>query len=226
MYETVLITGATSGIGHALVHDLCARGYRVYATGRSEAALAELMAATGCLGSSADLTDPPQAMALYQRAREALGRVDVLINNAGANPRKAPIADTTLEEFELQYALNLRAPYLLGREALCEMIPRGSGYIINVVSTCALRHPTPMGIYSTMKSGLASLSQVMMKEAQPHGIKVSTLYPGGVDTPFRAEAKPHYMQPASVATTITTLLGLPADVIVHEMTFRPPFELE
>ncbi|MFM5464997.1 SDR family oxidoreductase [Aeromonas simiae] len=226
MYETILVTGATSGIGHALVHDLCGRGYRVYASGRNEAALAALMTATGCLGSTADLTDPQQALDLYQRSRTALGHIDVLVNNAGANHRKAPIAETSLEEFELQYALNLRAPYLLGREALREMIPRGSGYLINVVSTCALRHPSPMGIYSTMKSGLASLSQVMMKEAQPHGIKVSTLYPGGVDTPFRAEAKPHYMQPASVATTLVTLLTLPADVVVHEMTFRPPSELE
>lgn len=226
MYKTVLVTGATSGIGLALVHDLCRRGYRVYATGRSQEALTALQAETGCLGSTADLTDPAQAVALYAAAEAALGQVDVLINNAGANHRKALLADTTLEEFELQYALNLRAPYLLGREALKAMVPRGHGYIINVVSTCALRHPSPMGIYATMKSGLASLSQVMMKEGQPHGLKVSTLYPGGVDTPFRSEAKPYYMLPDSVATTIATLLMLPPDVIVHEMTFRPPFELE
>lgn len=226
MYQTVLVTGATSGIGYALVEELTRQGYRVFATGRNQEALTRLKQETGCLGETADLADPVALLALYASAEQALGPIDVLINNAGMNSRKAPLVDTTLEEFDQQYAINLRAPYLLAREALKSMQPRGQGYLINVVSTVAKRSSETMGVYTAMKQGFAGLSQVMMKEAQPHGIKVTTLYPGGTDTGFRTQARPQYMQPASVARTLVQLLTLPDDVVMHEMTFRPPVELE
>ncbi|MGY4027589.1 SDR family oxidoreductase [Aeromonas rivuli] len=226
MYQTVLVTGATSGIGYALVEELTRQGYRVFATGRNQEALTRLKRETGCLGETADLADPVALLALYASAEQALGPIDVLINNAGMNSRKAPLVDTTLEEFDQQYAINLRAPYLLAREALKSMQPRGQGYLINVVSTVAKRSSETMGVYTAMKQGFAGLSQVMMKEAQPHGIKVTTLYPGGTDTSFRAQARPQYMQPASVARTLVQLLSLPDDVVMHEMTFRPQVELE
>jgi NAD(P)-dependent dehydrogenase (short-subunit alcohol dehydrogenase family) len=226
MYQTVLVTGATSGIGYALVEELTRQGYRVFATGRNQEALTRLKQETGCLGETADLADPVALLALYASAEQALGPIDVLINNAGMNSRKAPLVDTTLEEFNQQYAINLRAPYLLAREALKSMQPRGQGYLINVVSTVAKRSSETMGVYTAMKQGFAGLSQVMMKEAQPHGIKVTTLYPGGTDTSFRAQARPQYMQPASVARTLVQLLSLPDDVVMHEMTFRPQVELE
>ncbi|EOD57017.1 short-chain dehydrogenase/reductase SDR [Aeromonas molluscorum 848] len=226
MYQTILVTGATSGIGYALVEELTRQGYRVFATGRNQEALTRLKQETGCLGETADLADPAALLALYASAEQALGPIDVLINNAGMNTRKAPLVDTTLEEFDLQYAINLRAPYLLAREALKSMQPRGQGYLINVVSTVAKRSSETMGVYTAMKQGFAGLSQVMMKEAQPYGIKVTTLYPGGTDTGFRAQARPQYMQPASVARTLVQLLNLPDDVVMHEMTFRPPVEVE
>ncbi len=77
-----------------------------------------------------------------------------------------------------------------------------------------------------MKQGLAGLSNVLMKEAQPHGIKVTPVYPGGTDTTFREQARPHYMLPESVAAMIGQLLENPQDVIVHELTFRPQVKLE
>lgn len=226
MYRTILVTGATSGIGYALVEELTRLGYQVFATGRNQEALTRLKQATGCLGETADLADPAALLALYASAEQALGPIDVLVNNAGMNSRKAPLMETSLEEFDQQYAINLRAPYLLAREALKSMQPRGRGYLINVVSTVAKRSSETMGIYTAMKQGLAGLSQVMMKEAQPHGIRVTTLFPGGTDTGFRPQARPQYMQPASVARTLVHLLTLPEDVVMHEMTFRPPVELE
>jgi short-subunit dehydrogenase len=101
-----------------------------------------------------------------------------------------------------------------------------SGYIINVTSTVAKRASETMAVYTTMKQGLAGFTGVLMKEAQPHGIKVTNLFPGGTDTNFRAASRPEYMQPESVARTILGLLKLPEDVVVHEMVFRPLVELE
>lgn len=226
MYQTALVTGATRGIGKALVEQLTALGVRIYATGRDAVALEALKAATGCEGGVFDLSDAAQVLALFAEANRALGQVDVLINNAGFNSRKAPFAETTLEEFELQYAVNLRAPYLLCREALRQMQTRGQGYIINVISTAAKRSNPTMSVYTAMKQGLHGLTGVLMKEAQPHGVKVTAVYPGGTDTEFRAVPRPDYMAPESVARLIVQLLTNPADVVVHELTFRPPVELE
>ncbi len=226
MYQTAVVTGATRGIGKALVEQLTALGLRVYASGRDAAALEALKAATGCEGGVFDLSDADQVLALFADAEQVLGQVEVLINNAGFNSRKAPLAETTLEEFERQYAVNLRAPYLLCREALKPMQARGRGYIINVISTAAKRSNPTMSIYTAMKQGLHGLTGVLMKEAQPHGVKVTAVYPGGTDTGFRANPRPDYMSAASVASLIVQLLQNPADVVVHELTFRPPVELE
>ncbi|MCK6263570.1 SDR family oxidoreductase [Vibrio sp. ZSDE26] len=225
-YKTILITGATKGIGRALVKDLCQKGYRVFATGRDETQLNSLKDETGCEGVTCDLSNPEKTVELYQLAKAALGNIDVLINNAGMNSRKCAIVDTDLEEFEKQYAVNLRAPYILCRETMKDMVQNKHGYIINVVSTVAKRSNEIMGIYTAMKQGFAGLNNVLMKEAQPHGIKVTAAYPGGTNTEFRDQERPQYMKPESVATMITQLLSNPKDAVVHELTFRPPVELE
>lgn len=224
--KTVFITGATRGIGRALVIDLCNKGYSVFATGRDEVLLQQLIEQTGCAGKSCDLSQTETVVDLFQKAKKTLGHIDVLINNAGMNSRKCELVNTSLEEFEQQYAINLRAPYLLCREAMQEMLPRKSGYIINIISTVAKRSNETMGIYTAMKQGFSGLNNVLMKEAQPHGIKVTAVYPGGTNTSFREQERPQYMSPESVATMISQLLINPKDVVVHELTFRPPVEIE
>lgn len=226
IYKTVLVTGATKGLGRALVIDLCQKGYQVFATGRNELQLEQLKSETGCLGGCFDLSCVDATVALFAEAKKALGQIDVLINNAGMNSRKCELAETNLDEFELQYALNLRAPYLLCREAASHMKQLGQGYIINVISTVAKRSNPSMGIYTAMKQGFSGLSNVLMKEVQAHGIKVTAVYPGGMNTEFRELARPQYMAPESVALMISQLLSNPKDVVVHELTFRPPVELE
>ena len=224
--KTVFITGATRGIGRALAIDLCNKGYRVFATGRDELLLQELIEQTGCAGKSCDLSETESVVDLFHTATRTLGHIDILINNAGMNSRKCELVNTNLEEFEQQYAINLRAPYLLCREAMQEMLTRKSGYIINVISTVAKRSSETMGIYTAMKQGFSGLNDVLMKEAQPHGIKVTAVYPGGTNTTFREQERPLYMSPESVATMISQLLANPEDVVVHELTFRPPVEVE
>ena len=226
LYQNVFISGATKGVGRALVIDLCNKGCRVFATGRDALQLASLKQQTGCFGSVCDLSQAQAVEDIFKEAQQALGQIDVLINNAGMNSRKCLLAETSLEEFEQQYAINLRAPYLFCRAAMQEMLPRNAGYIINIVSTVAKRSNETMSIYTAMKQGFAGLNNVLMKEAQPHGIKVTAVYPGGINTAFREQARPQYMQAASVATMITQLLTNPKDVVVHELTFRPPAELE
>ncbi len=224
MSKTVFVTGATRGIGRELVKQLSDLGFSVFATGRDEELLHSLKAETNCLGAVADLADPVQAIEIYAKAREALGSVDILINSAGLNNRKAPIVDIPLDDWELQYAVNLRAPMLLSREALKDMGERRSGHIVNVLSTIAKTSQPNYSIYSAMKYGLMGFTKCLIKEAREVNVKVTAVYPGGTNTDFRSEDRPEYLLPESAAKMIVHCITAPEDVVVHDLTYRPMME--
>lgn len=224
MSRRVLVTGATRGIGRELVLQLTQLGFVVYATGRDELALESLREECGCFASAADLSDPEAVVSLYTRARDALGRVDVLINNAGLNHRKDPISEIELDDWELQYAVNLRAPFLLSREALREMGARRCGHILNVISTVAKTSMPNYALYCSMKYGLMGFTKCLIKEARLVNVKVTAVYPGGTDSDFRPEARPDYLKVDSAARMIVHCLTAPDDVVVHDLTYRPMVE--
>jgi short-subunit dehydrogenase len=224
MGKNIFITGATRGIGRELVMQLTQLGFTVFGTGRDEQLLQELKAETGCFGAVADLSDPEQVLSIYQSAKKALGQVDILINNAGLNHIKAPVVDVELADWELQYAVNLRAPMLLSREALREMAERRSGHIVNVVSTIAKTAQPNYSIYSTMKYGFMGFTKCLIKEAREVNVKVTAVYPGGTDTDFRKEERPEYLSPESAARMIVHCITAPDDVVVHDLTYRPMIE--
>jgi len=220
-----LVTGATRGIGRAIARELASRGARVFVTGRDRALLDSLLDEIGCQGEAFDLSDPAAAPALYAAATAALGApLDVLVNNAGINPRKSPIAEATLEDFDAQYAINLRAPFLLCREAMRDMCAARRGRIVNIVSSTALFANETTGVYTAMKTGLRGLTGVLIKEARPFNVKVTGVYPGGVDTEFRKIPRHDYMKPESAARLIVDAIYAPDDVVVHELVFRPMVE--
>lgn len=224
MSRTVFITGATRGIGRELARQMTALGYKVFATGRDAALLESLISDTGCLGAPADLSDPEQVVDVYRQAKKALGQVDILINNAGLNHRKVPVTEIELADWELQYAVNLRAPMLLSREALKDMAARHSGHIVNIVSTIAQTAQPNYSIYSSTKYGLMGFTKCLTKEAREVNVKVTAVYPGGTDTDFRPEERPEYLSVESAAKMIVHCITAPEDVVVHDLTYRPMVE--
>jgi NAD(P)-dependent dehydrogenase (short-subunit alcohol dehydrogenase family) len=224
MKRTVLVTGATRGIGREAVKQLCELGFTVFATGRDPQLLDQLKDATGCLGEACDLSDADAAVELYETARVALGKVDVLINNAGANLGKDPVVNVPVEDLDASYAINFRAPYLLCREALKEMGARKGGHILNVVSTIARTSAPNYSTYCSLKYALHGFTLCLIKEALQVNVKVTGVYPGGTDTDFRPEDRPDYLKPESAAKMIVDCINAPDDVVVHELVYRPMIE--
>jgi short-subunit dehydrogenase len=222
--RTALVTGATRGIGREVARRLKTVGFDVFVTGRDAHLLESLQQELGCHGLALDLTGSDSPIELFAAARQALGRVDVLVNNAGFNRAKTPLADVTAEELDSSFAVNVRAPILLAREALKDMAPHKSGHILNVISSVAHTSMENYSVYSTMKYALHGFTGCLIKEARQVGVKVTGVYPGGVDTTFRANVRSDYMRPESVAQMIVECIMAPEDVVVHELTFRPIVE--
>jgi short-subunit dehydrogenase len=222
--KTVLITGATRGIGREVTKQLCAQGFTVFATGRDLQLLNALKKETGCFGAVCDLSDSDAVVALYATAKKTLGLIDVLINNAGFNPGKEPIIEVDVARMDASYAVNFRASFLLCREALKEMGARKSGHILNVVSTIARTSAPNYSTYCSLKYALHGFTQCLIKEARLVNVKVTGVYPGGTDTDFRPEERLDYMKPESAAQMIVHCINAPDDVVVHELVYRPMIE--
>ncbi|MHB9007350.1 MAG: SDR family NAD(P)-dependent oxidoreductase [Limisphaerales bacterium] len=224
MNKKALITGATRGIGHELARQLSAAGFQVFVTGRDPRQVEAIQRELGCAGGACDLAEPSAPVRLFAAAREALGQVGVLINNAGFNKAKEPLTEVTGDDLDASYAVNVRAPILLAREALRDMAPRGSGHIVNVLSSVVFSRLENYSVYTTMKHALHGFTGCLTKEARLVGVKVTGVYPGGVDTGFRPAARPDYLRPESAARMIVDCLTAPEDVVVHEIIYRPMVE--
>jgi short-subunit dehydrogenase len=224
MGRKALITGATRGIGLEAARLLQSAGFELFITGRDERRLAAVREELGCRGEAADLHSATAVVALYRAARKALGQVEVLVNNAGFNKAKDPLVQVSAEDLDESYAVNLRAPILLSREALGEMGARGAGHIVNILSSIVHTRAENYSVYTTMKCGLHGFTGCLIKEARKVGVKVTGVYPGGVDTEFRAQSRPDYLRAASAARMIVDCIEAPDDVVVHEITYRPMVE--
>lgn len=224
MNRTALITGATRGIGQAVARQLAALGFRLFLTGRDAGRLAAVKDEVRCEGAVAELSDASAVRALYGRAREVLGDIEVLVNNAGFNRAKVPITAITEEDLDDSYAVNVRAPILLAREALKDMGGRRCGHIVNVISSIVRVGMENYSIYTAMKHALHGFNTCLVKEARAVGVKVTAVYPGGTDTDFRANRRPDYLRAGSAARVIVQCLTAPEDVVVHEIVYRPMVE--
>ena len=162
-----LVTGATRGIGRAVVRQMTARGLRVFATGRDSSRLATLREETGCHVMASDLALPEAPESIYAAACAAFNAApDILVNNAGFNRRKSPVAEITGAELDAHYAVNLRAAVLLCAAAMRDMGLRKSGHIINVASTMVWHQAENTGVYSAMKCALHGFTMALAKEAR------------------------------------------------------------
>ena len=177
-----MITGAAGGIGAASAETFAAEGASVVGVDVIEHTIGEIAV-------RADVADEASVEALYGRVRQELGRIDVLLNNAGISPAEdASVLETTLEAWERVQAVNLRSVFLCCKHGIPHLLQSGGGSVINTASFVAvLGSATSQISYTASKGGVLALSRELGVEFARRGVRVNALCPGPVDTPLLQE---------------------------------------
>lgn len=227
--QVALVTGAGRGIGRALALALARRGARVFLAARTReqinAVESEIKADGGQARAVAgDVADEGNVAQLFQMIQDEAGRLDVLINNAGIGSF-GPLADIETADFDRVIAVNLRGTFLCSKYALRMMQPVNRGSVINIASVVGFKGYPDQGAYTASKHGIMGLTKTLAVEAQEHGIRVSAVLPGGVDTDLIGDARPDIdrstlLKSEDIADTVLFLLSLPPRAAIDEIYIR------
>ena len=227
--KVALVTGGGRGIGRAISLQLGRAGASVVAAARTaeqiEAVTEEITAEGGrAVAVRTDVAQDSDILSLFDQIRERFGRLDVLVNNAGVG-LFGPVEEFSAADFDRLVAVNLRGPFLCCQQAMRMMIPQGSGYIINVSSVVGFKGYPNQSAYTASKHGVMGLTKSLACEARDHGIRVSAILPGGVDTDLIRSARPDLdtsvlMKPRDIAQTVMYLLSLSDDAAVDQVYIR------
>ncbi|MFF4603449.1 SDR family NAD(P)-dependent oxidoreductase [Streptomyces sp. NPDC001339] len=204
-----VVTGGSSGIGRAIARALGRAGASVVVVARREAELAATageLTAHGCRAAwvSADLSTREGVRGAAKDATQVFGEPDILVNSAGINLRP-PMDELGEEVWDTTMAVNLEAPYLLGRRFGPGMAERGFGRIIHISSQQAHRAFVQSGAYGVSKGALESLARSQAEAWSPHGVTCNTLVPGFVMTPLNARLSSDPEKVAALASR--TMVG-------------------
>ena len=239
MDRAALITGGSSGIGLAIARALGEDGYRLTISARRPDKLEA--AADGLRDEGLDVHPVPANMAdeeeirnLVAAHRERTGRLDVLVNNAGIGIGGA-VAEAETKKLDLQLNVNLRAVYLLAREAIPMLKEAGGEHgkalMVNTASYAGKHGQGWLAAYSATKFGVVGLSQAVHKELSTDGVQVTALCPGFVATPMTdwvegQVPKDEMIQPEDIAEGIRFLLRTSRHCVVPELQFVRPGDSE
>lgn len=230
--KTVLITGASSGIGWHTALAFARHGANLILTARRAERLEALVREIEALGAQAvfhagDASGNAVAEATVALGLTAFSQIDILINNAGAGNYKQ-LVDTSVEEYDRMMDSNMKSTFLFTRHVAPHMIARKAGTIVLISSIAGLQGVANEAVYCATKFAQVGFGQALEAELRPHGIKVETICPGGVKTEFavglgRTEEyvrNSWMMDPAEFAETIVFACRQPANVRIVQMTVR------
>ncbi len=236
--QVVAVTGASSGIGEATAL-ACARAGGAVALAARRAdridALAERIVHEGgrAVAIATDVGDEAQARAFVERAHAELGRLDVLVNNAGVM-LLGPIANADTEEWRRMIHANVFGVLYCTHAALPLMAAQGSGHVINVSSVAGRVARAGSGVYNLTKFGVGAFSESLRQEAVPLGVRVTVVEPGAVATELPGHNRPEILEQMAkrfqgvtplaaedIANAVLYAIGQPANVSVNEVLIRP-----
>lgn len=228
--QVAIITGASRGIGPAIAEALSDEGASVVLAARSADELfqvAEHITGKGgqVLVVPTDVSVEEQVVGLIAQTLDGMGRLDLVVNNAGVGVF-GRLVDSTTEDWNWVMAITLKGAYLVAREAVKAMLPRGGGLIINVGSDLSYRTSAECGVYGTAKYGVGALTEVVNKEYRTQGIRCTGLYPGMIDTYFAgsekgAEYKKEWLKDTDLANAVLYIATQPKHVRIDEIRMHP-----
>lgn len=189
--KVALVTGSSRGIGASIARLLAAQGAQVIVSSRKQEACEAIVAQIQGEGGKAEaiachIGEMESIAALFSKIRERHGRLDILVNNAAANPYFGPILDTSLDAFQKTVDVNIRGYFFASVEGGRLMKEKGGGTIVNVASINAENPGMYQGIYSVTKAAIVSMTKSFAKECAAFNIRVNALLPGATDTKFAA----------------------------------------
>ena len=225
--KTVLVTGGGSGIGAEIARTLADNGCRVAITGRRESRLQEVAASSQneILYRVCDVGNLEDVAALFDWARAELGSIEVLVNSAGINIAKRSMADLDPAD-----RINATGAYNCIREALPQMREKQDGVIVNISSVAGIRAGLLGGVaYNASKFAMSALSLTVGEEESRNGIRLTSIYPGEVETPIlderpvpvSAEHRARILQPEDLAAAALMVISLPPRARVPELVIIP-----
>ena len=187
--KVAIVTGASKGIGEAMARGLAEFGAKVVISSRkreSVDAVAESFQNDGleAIAIAANMGNVEEAQTLIDQTVDAYGGIDIIINNAAANPVFGPIQNTEERAFDKILDVNLKGPFELCKKAYPILKQRGGGSIINISSIGGLTPERGIGIYSVSKAGLINLTKVMAQDWGADNIRVNAICPGLIKTKF------------------------------------------
>jgi NADP-dependent 3-hydroxy acid dehydrogenase YdfG len=231
-YQTALVTGASSGIGAAVVERLRAEGLQVHALARSAKALGELAERTGCIAHAIDVTDLADITRLTQQVE-----FDVLVNNAGVD-RPGSILKADAEGIDLLIDVNLRAVLHLCRLVVPGMVARDRGHVVNISSIAGAYNFNGNSTYHATKAAVSMLSRQLRIDAFGRRVRVTEICPGRVATDIFAhvhgdskEVREKFIdgfelpQAADIASAIAFAIAAPIAVNIGHMEITPTMQV-
>ncbi len=232
--KTVLVTGGGTGIGRGIAVALAAEGCRVVVAGRREEPLREtatLFAGQPAIECrAADVAVLADVEQLFQWFQSEIGSIDILVNSAGVNIPKRSMAEITPNDWNLLMQVNATGAFYCMRSALPAMRAKKDGLIVNISSISGKRASLLGGVaYSASKFAMSALGGTVALEDGQHGIRVTTIFPGEVETPIldrrpvkvSAEHRARILQPEDVAAAVVMVAKLPPRAHIPELIIKP-----
>lgn len=235
--KTAVVTGGGSGVGLGVALALAAEGCRVAIIGRNPARLQA--AATQWTGSPplrvypGDVADREQIAAVFAAIGKELGPADILVNSAGVNVARRSMADLDPADWDRLLAVNVTGAYNCIHAALPAMRERRSGLIVNICSYAGKRALKLAGVgYCASKFAMGALGTAIRLEEQDHGIRVTNIHPGEINTPILEqrpvpvpeEKKLLMLQPEDLAACVVLIAKLPPRAVVCELVITPSYQ--
>lgn len=191
--KIALITGGGRGIGKSVALAFAVEGADIVITARTDEqlkAVADEIKSLGrtCVTVAADISDDNNVERVFKHTFDNFGRVDILVNNAGI-AIDGPFSEMKMEDWDQTLNVNLRGAALCAKIALCDMLKRGEGVIINIASGAGLRGLPGNAAYSASKGGLIAMSQAVADEVGVSGVRVNVICPGPIETEMLMQSK-------------------------------------